>query len=294
MKQSSDLKSGELFYSLKDDGLPTPEVRAWSNKKYNLIERYARTFAKSMKNKWGTLVYLDLYAGAGKARIKNTHRIVSSSPLIVMDKCPEFDKYIFCEADSEKCNALRQRANAIRPDANVDIFNEDANVSIEKIMSAVPKASHRNTVLSFCFIDPFNLDDFDFQTIEKLSQLFIDFMVLIPTGMDANRNQKYYFKGKNGKLDRFLGSDSWRERWDIERKKVMPVRFEEFVAGEFNRSMIRLGFKDPGIKNCCPIRSDSRNLLLYRLCVYSRHALGKKFWEIAQEYSNPQMELTFG
>lgn len=280
-----------LFYSLKDDGLITPEVGSWSNRKYKLIELYAKTFAVSMKKKWDTLVYIDLFAGAGRSRIKNTHRILLSSPLIVIKNCPEFDKFIFCESNEERFNALEQRAKTLRPVSDIEFFNEDANVCAESIRDAVPKWTRNNTVLSFCFVDPFKLDNFDFRTIEKLSELLIDFMVLIPTGMDATRNQKYYLDEKNVKLDKFLGSDTWRERWAKQGAKFIQQPFEEFVAEEFNRSMGRLRFKDPGIKNCCPIRSNIKNLLLYRLCVYSRHSLGQKFWKIAQQYSDPQMSL---
>lgn len=291
MQEPPAHKKAFLFHSLEDDGLITPEVRSWSNKKYKLIDLYASTFASSMRKKWGSLVYIDLFAGAGRARITNTHRIVQSSPLIVMDHCPQFDKYIFCEADQEKCEALKIRAKRIRSEANVEMFNEDANVSVDKILSAVPKGTKNKTVLSFCFIDPFMLNNFTFRIIEKLSDLLIDFMVLIPSGMDASRNQRYYLKGENGKLDKFLGNDSWRDRWAVEKKRVMPVTFEEFVVREFTRSMVTLGFKDPGMKNCCPVRSDKKNLLLYRLCLYSRHPLAEKFWEIAQEYADPQMKL---
>jgi len=291
MQKTTGVNKDGLFHSLKDDGLITPEVRAWSNQKYKLIKLYARTFSSSMRKKWDSLVYIDLFAGAGRSRIKNTHRNVLSSPMIVMENCPEFDKYIFCEADKEKCYALQQRAKKMRPTADVEVINDDANISVDRIIAAVPMGSKHNTVLSFCFIDPYNLDNFDFKTIEKLADLLIDFMILIPSGMDASRNQRYYFKEKNGKLDKFLGSDSWKERWSELKKRIMPVPFEEFVVEEFNRSMINLGYKDPGIRNCCPIRSDSRNLLLYRLCVYSRHALGQRFWKIAQKYADPQRDL---
>lgn len=244
-----------------------------------------------MRKKWGTLIYIDLFAGAGRSRIKKTHRIVLSSPLIVMQNGPAFDKYIFCEADKEKYIALQQRSKTMFPDAESVIINENANSSVNKILSVIPKGSKNNTVLSFCFIDPYNLDNFDFKTIKDLSNLLIDFMILIPSGMDASRNQRYYSEVKSDKLDKFLGSNDWNKRWIEKKKEIIPLPFEEFVVGEFNRSMKDLGYKDPGIKNCCPIRSDSKNLLLYRLVLYSRHALGQKFWKIAQEYADPQMDL---
>lgn len=291
MINSSTPHNDGLYCSLQDDGLVTPEVRAWSNRKYKLIKLYAQTFAKSMRKKWDKLVYIDLFAGAGRAKIKGSHRIVLSSPLIVMENCPEFDKYIFCEKDKEKCDALEQRAKTLRSEANIITIRDDANASAEKIYSEIPKGSKQNTVLSFCFVDPFKLGNFDFNTIKILSKSLIDFMVLIPSGMDASRNQSRYWNKDSYKLDKFLGTSNWKERWAKKKNEVMPMPFEEFVVEEFNRSMINLEYLDPGIKNCCPIRSDSKNLLLYRLCLYSRNSLGNKFWGIAQKYADPQRTL---
>jgi len=55
---------------LKDDGLITPEVGAWADDKYRLVGNYAAMFAISMKKKWECQVYIDIFAGAGRARIE--------------------------------------------------------------------------------------------------------------------------------------------------------------------------------------------------------------------------------
>ena len=55
--------------------------------------------------------------------------------------------------------------------------------------------------------------------------------------------------------------------------------------------MESLNYIDPGLELAIPIRSDEKNLLLYRLVLYSRHKLGKEFWEQAKKYSRPQREL---
>lgn len=50
--------SGKLepLPSLEDDGLYTPEVRDWAERKYRLISYYAEMFATSMKDKWASRV----------------------------------------------------------------------------------------------------------------------------------------------------------------------------------------------------------------------------------------------
>jgi len=39
-------------FQASDDGLLTPEVGPWSDKKYKLIQNYAEVFATGMKHKW--------------------------------------------------------------------------------------------------------------------------------------------------------------------------------------------------------------------------------------------------
>ena len=89
----------------------------------------------------------------------------------------------------------------------------------------------------------------------------------------------------------FLGNSDWRFRWDVEESK--GTSFEQFVVTEFGRSMETLGYIDPGLQNVAAIRSQEKNLLLYRLALYSRHKLGTKFWEETQKYTNPQVGWDF-
>src|SRR5258708_37275432 len=98
---SPGVVSMEPLRPLDDDGLPTPEIGAWGEEKYRHVQLYASLFAKSMRNKWDALVYLDLFAGSGRSKIRDTTRIVNASPLIVLGIAETFDKYIFCEIDKK-------------------------------------------------------------------------------------------------------------------------------------------------------------------------------------------------
>ncbi|HTR81352.1 MAG TPA: hypothetical protein VMM58_06940, partial [Bacteroidota bacterium] len=64
---------------VKSDGLFTPEVREWSLEKYKLVGSYCDIFTNGMKNKWDQLVYIDLFAGAGYAKVKENNKIYKSS-----------------------------------------------------------------------------------------------------------------------------------------------------------------------------------------------------------------------
>jgi three-Cys-motif partner protein len=58
-----------------------------------------------MKNKWDCRVYIDLFAGAGRVKIKNSQRVVDSSPFLALDIPDKFDLYLFCDKDSAQLKA---------------------------------------------------------------------------------------------------------------------------------------------------------------------------------------------
>ena len=119
----------------------------------------------------------------------------------------------------------------------------------------------------------------------------MDFLVLIPSGMDANRNVQHYMRDSNTTLDDFLGTSDWRARWPISQSQGQT--FETFVVEEFGRSMKALDYIDPGLENTAVVRSQDKNLLLYRLVLYSRNKLGTKFWTESRKYTDPQLGLDF-
>ena len=88
---------GQDLPTLADDGLVTEEIGDWGQEKYRLLHLYSQLFSASMKNKWDCRVYIDLFAGSGRSKIKGTDRIVAGSPLVALKVDPAFDTYIFCE-----------------------------------------------------------------------------------------------------------------------------------------------------------------------------------------------------
>ena len=55
--------------------------------------------------------------------------------------------------------------------------------------------------------------------------------------------------------------------------------------------MQSLGYKHDDIENPVLVRSDEKNVPLYRLVFFSRHRLGQKFWEETKKWSDPQLKL---
>jgi three-Cys-motif partner protein len=199
--------SGSGNLRVDDDGLVTPEVGSWAETKYRLLALYDELFSSGMKNKWDQRVYLDLYAGAGYSRVQGTSRFLKASPVIALTVTHPFDKYIFCEGNQDLLDALKARVKRIGPHANVAYIPGNCDAEVEKICKLIPKGSPTNKVLSLCFVDPFDFG-LKFETLRRLSMVFMDFVVLLAIGMDANRNYEHYVAGDSTKIDEALGNRS--------------------------------------------------------------------------------------
>jgi three-Cys-motif partner protein len=129
-----------------------------------------------------------------------------------------------------------------------------------------------------------------FNTIQKLSKFFTDFVVLLAVGMDANRNYDHYVDGNSTKIDEALGNIEWRERWKVHRRK----EFRPFLAAEFSKSMESLGYLPQGLDQMKLVRSNEKNLRLYYLAMFTKHQTGRKFWQDVLKYATDQTSFKWG
>jgi three-Cys-motif partner protein len=242
-------------------------------------------FATSMKAKWDARVYIDLYAGAGRARLEETGAIVAASPTLALGIRDRFDKYIFCEQNDVKLSALRKRSQRLAPDVDVTYVPGDVNANINDVLSMIPTGR----VLLFCFADPYRIRNLRFDTILSLSTASIDFLLLIPSYMDVNRNLTHYLDPNNMALDDFVGSKTWRSEWQDAESRVES--FAVFLVDFLGRQMKQLRYIYNGVHETVLVRSTERNLPLYHLAFFSRHQLGAGFWKQAMKYSTDQLDL---
>ena len=277
--------------TLIDDGLISEEIGGWGEEKYRLLSLYSQMFAASMKDKWQCRVYIDLFAGSGRSRIKGTNKIVAGSPIVALNVEPRFDKYIFCEKSPDKLSALKARVSRDYSAADVSFQPGDANESVEDILAKIPQHTKGFKVLSFCFVDPYNLKDLAFATIDRLSSRFIDFLVLIATDMDAARNVSVYELPDNRVVERFLGLPDWRNAWFAAKER--RESFSLYLMQRFSNQMEARDYIRAPIEETKLVRSTEKNLPLYRLAFFSRHRLAKNFWEQARKYSDDQLGFTY-
>jgi three-Cys-motif partner protein len=242
-----------------------------------------------MKSKWDQRVYVELYAGAGYCRIRGTGALIPGSPIRALTVKDPFDKYVFCEEEPSKIAALRVRAKRHAPSASIDCIAGDCNQCVDSLVTAIPRASKGNTVLTLCFADPFDIG-LRFATIKELANArYVDFLITLALGMDANRNYEHYMKEDAATIDEFLGSRRWRDRWVTAPWDA--IKFTRFLADEFSRSMAALSYIPPPFYTMKEVRSSEKNLPLYRLALFSRNERAYDFWDQVLKYSTDQRLL---
>jgi three-Cys-motif partner protein len=250
---------------------------------------YSEIFSTGMKNHWQRRVYLDLFAGSGHAVIRGSRRRVLTSPLLALDVPDRFDRYVFCDEDAERLSALKTRVARMAPAADAVFMPGDANATVDEIAAHIPQHGKGNTVLSFCFIDPYGLD-IHFETIRRLgSNRAMDFLILLALRMDANRNWATYLQPSSDKVTLFLGDPTWRPRWTVaEQHGHSPTRF---LAEEYAAAMTQLGYLTTGLDRMIEVKTYDNNMPLYYLAFFSKSARGDEFWDEVRKYSTDQLGL---
>ena len=275
----------ERFNSLinvENDGLYIDEVGSWSKEKYNLVGAYCDIFSTGMKNKWENLIYIDLFAGSGYSHIKNTKDVYKNSALIALSVPNKFSKYILCEKDPVKCNALRERISRDYSECNFVVLEGDCNKLANQIIKLIPKYSKTNRVLSFCFADPYSLD-FDFSTIFTLGKdKLVDFLILQALHMDGNRNFDLYYKSNNKRIGKYLGNTNWRDEYKNQN-------IVKFLANQYQLKMSELNYQETPLMH--QIHSDEKHLPLYYLSFFSKSKTGVDFFEKVKKRINSQISL---
>jgi three-Cys-motif partner protein len=276
-----------LLVTTQSDGLKTTSIRRWALDKYQLVSLYSRLFSTGMKRKWSNRCYIDLCAGSGFSEIEDANQIYWGSPLLALGVPDPFDTYIFCERDLDSLQALRERVQRLFPKSVVHFVAGDYDEQIEEITAHIPSG---NSVLSFCFADPYDLS-IRFSSIQRIAANRADFLFVLALQMDAGRNVSHYASGDNLKIDEFLGLPDWRRRWQEAEGK--GIAFPAFLAQLFSKQMEGIGYLPVPFHQMKQIRSDVRNLPLYHLALFSKHQRAFDFWNEVLKYGTDQTSFNY-
>lgn len=267
----------------EDDGLFIPTVGEWSRDKHHFLRRYLDAFTTAMRNKkWDGLHYVDLFAGAGLARLKTSRKLEWGSPVIAARAPFSFSCLHLCEKDREAFAALEKRLGRIRPQQQIRLFHGDANQKIREIVSGIPQGT-----LSVAFLDPFGLH-LEFNCLVQLANRRADLIVFFPDRSDILRNWlKYYFDNPESNLDRYLGAGvNWRAMIETVPHHRLCDRFLKLYQGQIEK----LGYRYFDYERISTDRGP-----LYRLIYASRNQVGLRIWRrVAQRKPDRQDTFDFG
>jgi len=266
------------------DGRPTRCVGNWTEDKHYYLRRYCKIFNNGMKKKWNKRIYVDLFAGPGRCRIRPDGRFVDGSPMIAAGE--EFTDMLFVDFSTDCVHALEHRLKPFADSRkkNITILPGDCNRLVPSIVNGIP-----DNGLGFAFIDPPGLE-INFSTIQALcDNTRLDLLIIFPLGMNIKR-QLHYQTSKmdleETTFDRYFGTQEWRSLCDTDTDGVNRIG-DRLLKFYMNR-LESIGYSHVGDLRL--IRNRGR--LLYHLIFASKHNRGRDFWnKIANREPDGQRSL---
>jgi three-Cys-motif partner protein len=140
-------------------------------------------------------------------------------------------------------------------------------------------------VLSLCLVDPYDFG-FKFDTLARLSSVYVDFLMLLAAQMDANRNYQNYMSAANTKIAEALGCTHWRKNW--KSSNTTRERFPIFLAEQVSESLATLGYLPRKASDMKRIKTYDNNMALYYLALFSKHPTAYAFWKDVVKYGTDQ------
>jgi len=283
-------RNGICSVANASDHLSVRCVGDWAKDKYFYIGRYIDLFSTAMKDKWhGNLYYIDLFAGCGKCRVRDSGEELDGSAILALKVKYPFKKYFFVELDSDALNSLKQRIKRFGIKGKVDLIEGDCNEKVEEIIQKIPAKG----TLCLAIIDPTGLQ-IRFDTIKKLADHHkVDLLITFPEGMAIKRNLEKFLKQPDSVLDDFMGGKEWRSMFT--KSKLGEIKLQErekrFIQ-LYREKLDSIGYVETISGEEVLIRSSEKRLPLYFLLFASKHSLGHKFWsKIGQIEASGQQKL---
>src|SRR3989344_2023355 len=197
------------------------------------LKIYSAIISNYIKNNlfFENMIYVDLFCGSGLDRLKSKNDILIGSPLIsILNHKSKFNKFFFCDNEESYCNALKSRIQTLNIN-NVQIYNEDCNEVIDKIISDLNKFKKPH---SFFFIDPFSTE-FSWNSMIKILKTYSDVLFTFMTPA-INRIRDAAFAQPHNKtevLDKFFGDKSWNDSSkdivEIYKENILKVRGKALI-----------------------------------------------------------------
>jgi three-Cys-motif partner protein len=118
------------------------------------------------KRWFGSMVYVDLFAGCGVTRTPSGGDFLAGSPILAANTKRRFDRMVLVEQDELHATTLRARLGALPGAPPHEVLNQDCNRTIRGVDGGEPARD-----LVFVAVDPEGLD-FDWDRLVAISERF--------------------------------------------------------------------------------------------------------------------------
>ena len=199
---------------------------SWTEEKLEKVRGYLVAYNTALKNQPFTRIYIDAFAGTGYRTsktdpssqrglfgVRKVSELAKGSAQAALEIEPGFDRYIFIEKNRNRLAELKSSvANYPDKSDRVAFVRADANQAIQDICSSTNWRQSRAVM----FLDPYGMQ-VDWSSIELIARTRgIDLWYLFASGIGINRLMTRSGRISpqwQDKLDRMLGTRSWREEF---------------------------------------------------------------------------------
>lgn len=210
------------------------EVGPWAAEKLEALERYLEYYTTRLKNQRWQTIYLDAFAGGGRARVRSKKKLdkdlegglelgletppetiafVEGSPRRSLDIPYPFDSYIFIDADPKRVGMLQALKLEYEGRRRITIRGGDAASQIDWVISKNPDRSRHRGV---AFLDPFGAH-LEWRSVSALAKTGVfEVLINLPIDMAINRllkNDANLPETWRAQLDAFFPKGWWDEAY---------------------------------------------------------------------------------
>ena len=105
-------------------------------------------------------------------------------------------------------------------------------------------------------------------------------------GRDARANFRHYFENEEStRIAELIDCADWREEY----RRAEDKNIVRFLLGKFDDAMQRIGYRGASDADYHNVNVTGKGVMQYILVLYSKHALGQKYWGAALSGTTPQL-----
>lgn len=216
------------------------EFQPWTPLKLVLLNYALDTCTMIIRRKpfFKHMYYVDLFAGSGVNKIKDSSDFLIGSPLVAsLNYSNDYDSMFFCENDANFSIALKKRLDFLKR-RNIKPILKDCNTCLNEIMDLV----NNPNVYTFFFVDPY-FAEFGWDSMRKILNIRRDVIVgrdILFTFMSGQliRCVGLAKKGISSgeELTKFFGDESWKK---IEGIEELVNLYTTHILKEVPKTVVR-------------------------------------------------------